>query len=387
MSKGMARMDISLFVALLVMLGAGLVLVYSSSFALAEQRFGGSEFFFARQMFRALLALGLFMIFVNVDYHVWGRLSKLSYVIVIFLLLVVLLLPGSKEINGAKRWLSIGPLTFQVSDLARMALVLFVARKCEEAGNEIRRFSFFSRMIGMISLVCLLVMLEPGISTASIMLMVSLTMLYMAGTRVAHLGLIVAGAFGAGIVAINTMSHAKLRWIEFISRFGSEEKYGYQVYQSIIGLGNGGIFGVGLGQGEQKFFYLPEPHTDFVLSILGEEIGFVGLMIIMAVYAFIVFRGMRIALKAPDKMGQLMAFGFTFAIGVNMLLNCGVATGLLPTTGVSLPFISYGGMSLVFMVCSMGIVLNISSQSNHGLVREQTIRKNRVVFSGRERMA
>jgi cell division protein FtsW len=166
------------------------------------------------------------------------------------------------------------------------------------------------------------------------------------------------------------MPHSKLRLVEFLHREDNIQTLGYQVYQSLIGLGNGGLFGVGIGKGEQKFFYLPEPHTDFVISILGEEIGFVGLMVVVAVFAFIVYRGMKITQQAPDRMGQLMGFGFTFAIAVYALFHAGVAVGLLPTTGVPLPFISYGGMSLVFMVCSMGIVLNISSQSRFGTTGE-----------------
>ena len=166
------------------------------------------------------------------------------------------------------------------------------------------------------------------------------------------------------------MPHSKQRIVNFIHGQDSLQALGYQAYQSIIGLGNGGLFGVGIGKGEQKYFYLPEPHTDFVLSILGEEIGFVGLMMVAAVFGFIIYRGMNIALKAPDRTGQLMAFGFTFAIAMYALLHAGVAVGLVPTTGVPLPFISYGGMGLIFTVCSMGIVLNISGQSRFGLIDE-----------------
>jgi cell division protein FtsW len=170
------------------------------------------------------------------------------------------------------------------------------------------------------------------------------------------------------------MPHSRRRLIEFLQRndhvntIGNHaQTMGYQAYQSLIGLGNGGLFGVGIGKGEQKFFYLPEPHTDFVISILGEEIGFIGLMVVVAAFAFVVYRGMNIARRAPDKTGQLMAFGFTFTIALYALLHAAVAVGLLPTTGIPLPFISYGGMSLVFMLCSMGIVLNISSQSTYGM--------------------
>jgi cell division protein FtsW len=147
-----------------------------------------------------------------------------------------------------------------------------------------------------------------------------------------------------------------------------KDNIGYQAYQALIGLGNGGIFGVGLGEGGQKYFYLPEPHTDFVFSILGEEIGFVGLLAVLAIFGFIIYRGMKIAYNAPDKMGQLMAFGFSFILGMYVIVHACVNTGIIPTTGIPLPFLSYGGMSLVFTMSSMGLLLNISSQSGalHG---------------------
>ena len=361
-------MDMGLFIALLLMIGSGIVLVYSSSFALASERFGGSEFFFARQMVRALIALAGFMVFINVDYHIWGRASNMAYLIAIVLLVIVLMIPDNSAINGAKRWISLGPLKLQVSDFARMALILFVARHCEEANGEIKNYKVYLRLVGMIGIVCLLILLEPGFSTSAMVALIGMTMLFMSGAKVVHiigLGLCaVPAALAVGMI----MPHSKLRLQSFFHKSDNLGSMGYQAYQSLIGLGNGGLFGVGIGKGEQKFFYLPEPHTDFVISILGEEIGFLGLMLVTAGFAFIVYRGMKIAQHAPDKMGQLLAFGFTFVIAIYALFHAGVATGLLPTTGIPLPFISYGGMSLIFMVCSMGIVLNVSSQTQYGMV-------------------
>ena len=377
MSKGIIRMDTALFVALLIMLGFGLVLVYSSSFALAEVRFGGSEFFFARQMVRALLALAGFMIFINVDYHFWGKLSNLGYITAAILLLMVLLMPGSQAINGAKRWLTVGPLTFQVSDFARMAIILYVARHVEQAGNDLRQPKVYFRLLGAIILLCVLIMLEPGFSSSAIIGLIAVTMLFIGGAKMSHMALMAGAGVPLAIVAALKMRHSLLRIIAFMHKKDGVDSFAYQVGQSLIGLGNGGLFGVGIGKGEQKFFYLPEPHTDFVLSILGEEIGFIGLVVVASVFAFIVYRGMRIARQALDRSGQLMAFGFTFTIALYALLHAAVAVGLMPTTGVPLPFISYGGMSLVFMVCSMGIVLNISSQSTYGMVPRETITTGR----------
>ncbi|MBN1576731.1 MAG: cell division protein FtsW [Chitinispirillaceae bacterium] len=370
MSRGMARMDVGLFVAVLMILGFGIVLVYSSSFALAEQRFGGSEFFFARQMLRALLALAGFMVFINVDYHLWSRMSNLGYAVAVILLLIVLALPDSAAINGSKRWLAIGTFKFQVSDIARMALILFIARHAEQAGVDIKKHTVYLKLIAQIVVICVLILAEPDFSTSSIIGLIGITMLFMAGARVVHLVGLVGTALPAALLVAWRMPHCWERIEKFIAGLGNIQALGYQAYQSIIGLGNGGLFGVGIGKGEQKFFYLPEPHTDFVISILGEEIGFIGLMVVAAVFAFIVYRGMHIARKAPDKTGQLMAFGCTFTIAIYALLHAAVAVGMMPTTGIPLPLISYGGMGLVFTVCSMGIVLNISSQSRFGMVDE-----------------
>jgi cell division protein FtsW len=308
------------------------------------------------------------MVFINVDYHVWGKLSNMAYLVAITMLVLVLLLPESHAVNGAKRWFSIGPLQFQVSDFARMALILFIARHAEQAGTAIKDHKVYLKLVGFVFLVSFLILVEPGFSTASIIGMIGIVMLFMSGARVTHL-------LGLGLLALPVaafaalrMPHSRARVAHFMQGHEHTESMGYQAYQSLIGLGNGGLFGVGIGKGEQKFFYLPEPHTDFVISILGEEIGFIGLVVVAAVFTFVVYRGMKISLRAPDKTGQLMAFGFTFTIAVYAILHACVAVGLMPTTGVPLPFISYGGMNLVFMACSMGIVLNISSQTRHGAV-------------------
>lgn len=362
-----AQMDMGLFTAILVMLGFGIVLVYSSSFALAQLKFGGADFFLARQSVRALLAIAFFMVFVNVDYHFWGRISNLIYVMAILMLLAVLFLPVSHVINGAKRWISLGPLSFQVSDFARMALVLVIARGCEKAGAEIEKIQTFAKMLVKIGAVCLLILVEPNMSTAVVLGAVTLAMIFLSGARITHIGLLVVAALPVIVVLILKTPYRMRRLLAFLHGSGSKDSVGYQTYQSLIGLGNGGFFGVGLGKGEQKYFYLPEPHTDFAISILGEEIGFFGLMLVISLFVFIIYRGMQAALHAPDKMGQLLAFGFTMTIAMYTIIHASVGSGLIPTTGIPLPFLSYGGMSLVFMMSSMGIVLNISSQSRYGL--------------------
>lgn len=359
----MAQVDMGLFAAVLVLLGFGIVLVYSSSFAVAEHKFGGADFFLVRQSVRALLALTGFMLFINIDYHVWGKLGNLIYIFALVLLGIVLLLPDTSVVNGAKRWLTIGPVSFQVSDFARMALILIIARNCENAGSQIREWKVFVKNCILIGIVCGMILLEPNFSTALILGTIGLSMMFLSGAKFAHIASLALAFVPIAIYLVLGTPYRRARWLGYVNMAEKKESIGYQAYQSLIGLGNGGLFGVGLGKGEQKFFYLPEPHTDFAISILGEEIGFIGLMIVGALFVFVIYRGMRISLQASDKLGQIMAFGFTLVIALYGLMHTFVGTGLIPTTGIPLPFLSYGGMSLVFMMSSMGIVLNISSKT------------------------
>lgn len=379
MSGRMARMDMGLFTAILLMLGFGIVLVYSSSFAVAENRFGGADFFLTRHALRALLAIAALMVFVNIDYHVWGKTSNLFYLISVILLIAVLLLPQSHAVNGAKRWIGFGALKFQVSDLARMALILVLARSCEKAGNDIKQIKVFINLLIKIGIICGLVVLEPSFSSSLIIAVIGLAILFMAGSSLVHLGALLIPIVPAMAVIALSASYRRNRVMGFLHMSSRKEDLGYQAYQSLVGLGNGGLFGVGLGKGEQKFFYLPEPHTDFAISILGEEIGFVGLMIVFGIFIFIIYRGMKAALNAPDRMGQILAFAFTFEFTLMAIFHALVGTGLVPTTGVALPFLSYGGMSLVFMMISMGIVLNISSQASPIHISAKSIRGERLV--------
>jgi cell division protein FtsW len=356
------RMDIGIFISSLVMLGLSIVLVYSSSWAVAQVKYGGADFFLSRQIVRAALALVCFMIFINVDYHFWGKRSHGAYFVVLALLAYLLVMPGHHAIHGAKRWISLGFIQFQASELALLVLVALLADSLQTAGDEVKKRSQFLKFLLKLGIICGLILLEPNFSTAAIVGIVGLSILFAAGARFSHLAALLLIVVPAAIVFAISAPYRMRRISAFLHVFDHKDGIGYQAHQALIGLGNGGIFGVGLGAGGQKYFYLPEPHTDFIFSILGEEIGFVGLVAVMAIFGFIIYRGMVIAHRAPDKTGQLMAFGFSFTLGIYVVVHACVNTGLIPTTGVPLPFLSYGGMSLVFTMSSMGLLLNISSQ-------------------------
>ncbi len=356
-------MDVGVFFAVLAMLGFGVVLVYSSSFAIAQDRFGGSGFFLERQVVRVLIALVCFVVFINIDYHVWGKLSSVGFLGAVVLLTTVLLLPERFAINGAKRWLVLGGIRFQVSEFARLALIVLIASRCQDLGESIRDWRRFLQTAAKAGAICALIVLEPDFSTAFIIGVVSLAMLFMAGARFAHVGGLVLAMLPVALLGLRMTPYRWQRVQSYLSGAERAEKVGYQAQQALIGLGNGGLFGVGIGQGKQKYFYLPEPHTDFAFSILGEEIGFIGLVVVFAVFAFIVYRGFRIALNAPDQFGRLTAFGVTLVVASYALVHAAGNVGLVPTTGVPLPFLSYGGVSIVLTMISFGILLNISSQA------------------------
>ena len=229
------------------------------------------------------------------------------------------------------------------------------AAKLDAAGDEIRAPKRLAAYLLKIGIVCGLIIVEPNFSTASIVALVGLSLLFVAGARFWHLGALFLAFVPLAALAAFGAPYRRHRIMAYLHMSSHKGDVGYQAFQSLVGLGNGGLFGVGLGQGGQKYFYLPEPHTDFIFSILGEEIGFVGLCTVLMVFGYMIYRGMKIALNAPDKTGRLMAFGFTFILGIYVIVHACVNTGLIPTTGIPLPFLSYGGMSLIFFMSAMGV--------------------------------
>jgi cell division protein FtsW len=259
-----------------------------------------------------------------------------------------------------------------------MVMVILFAHRLQCVGDSIKTPKQITSFLTKIGILCLLIVLEPNFSTASIVALVGILMLFVAGSRFKHIAALGLAIIPVAVIVAISAPYRLRRILAFSHTSEHKDGIGYQAYQSLVGLGNGGLFGVGLGQGSQKYFYLPEPHTDFVFSILGEEIGFVGLMVVLALFLFLIYRGLKVALNAPDKSGQLMAFGFTFVVGIYVVVHAAVNTGLIPTTGIPLPFLSYGGMSLIFTMSSMGILLNISSQSKTASIQTK---KSRVLMS------
>lgn len=362
MLKQSGSIDKSILTVVLLLMAFGVIFVYSSSFPVAELRFSGATFFVKRQAQRAIMAVGALFFFSQLNYKMLSKISPFAYGIAV--LLLVLVLVNGESINGAKRWISLLGMRVQVSEIARIALIITVSSQLDKIGEEgMKDWRNLRRVGALIAVVIVLIIKEPDFSTSMLITAVMATMLFVGGMPkrffVPFLGAGFAGALAYGLSAEYRMK----RVLGFLNPAENSSGSSYQSDQALMGIGHGGIFGTGLGAGEQKHFFLPEAHTDFVFSILGEEIGFVGMTVLTAAYLFLIYRGFKVAKEAPDRFGTLLAFGLTMVIAFYFLMHSFVNLRMFPTTGVPLPFVSYGGMSLIFTATSIGILLNISKHS------------------------
>jgi len=350
-----------LIVVTLVLLAVGLVMVYSASAVWANYKFHDSFFFAKRQLlFAGAGFLAMFFI-MNVDYWTWRRWAK-PLLIICFVLLVAVLIPGiGMERNGSRSWIGVGAFSIQPSEFIKLAMVAFLAKFLSEQQRYITTVK--KGLFPALSLVFLafgMIMLQPDLGTGTVMVGTCLVMIFAAGARIWHfavLGLIgLAGFVGLVISAPYRMA----RITSFIDPWQDPLNSGFQIIQSLYAIGPGGLFGLGLGESRQKFFYLPEPQTDFIFAILAEELGFIGGSFILLLFAILLWRGIRISLGAPDLFGSFLAAGIISMIAIQVMINIGVVTGLMPVTGITLPFLSYGGSSLTLMLMAVGVLLNIS---------------------------
>jgi cell division protein FtsW len=361
-SKG--SLDYVVVAVTLVLLCIGLVMVHSASSVLSAQNFGDSFFYVKRQVMWAGLGLGLMFVMANYDYHNLRQWAP-KLAIAAFLFLVVVLIPGIGAVRGGSRaWLGIGSFGIQPSEFAKLALIVFLAHYLADAQDKMHSFrKGFLPPLFIALLAVGLIMLEPDLGQSVVIMGTTIILMYIAGAKVRHLGLLGGvGLLGfAGLVAM--APYRVNRIVAFLDPWKHPLAEGYQIIQSLYALGSGGLVGLGLGNSRQKYLYLPEPQTDFIFSILGEELGFLGAATVLALFAVLVWRGIRAAMFAPDEFGSLLAAGITGMIAVQVLINVGVVTGSIPATGITLPFISAGGSSLTLMLTGVGILLNISRQS------------------------
>jgi cell division protein FtsW len=361
MFKKLDEYDLVIMLMAIALTCFGVVMVYSASSVMAAKRFHDGFFFLKRQGLFALLGFGIMLLVMRVDYHNWKRLAVPGLLLCLVLLCLVLIPGIGGKAGGSSRWIKLPGFNLQPSEMAKLALIMYMAYSLEKKQDKVKSLTagFIPYMIVLMFLIGFLV-LQPDLGGALTLAFVAMVMLFAAGTRLVYIFSMLLLAMPFLMYKLSRGYH-KGRMEAFFNPWSDPEGKGFQIIQSWLALGTGGVFGQGLGEGKQKLFYLPEAHTDFILSVVGEELGFLGVVVIIGMFFLLVQRAMRIAVAAPDTFGRFLALGIAVLFGIEATVNMGVVTGLLPTKGLALPFISYGGSSLLISLFAVGILLNISS--------------------------
>ena len=357
---------IGITVAVLVLVG--IVMVFSSSAVYAMEKYNDSYYFLKRQVVWCLLGTGALFVTKNIDYH---KLNQYTYPIMLatFLLLLAVMFPEvSKEAGGARRWLTLGGISFQPSELAKFTLVLFIAKSLVKRADKLKNFAYgYLPNLVVLGFFFVPILFQPDFGTAMVICIVTFTMLFVAGLRKKFLFLSLLALVPFVASAVLSTEYRTRRVVAFLDPWQDPSNAGFQAIQSFYAFGRGGYLGTGLGASHQKLFYLPEAHTDFIFSVIGEELGFLGTSAIIVLFSILIWRGFTVACQAKDPFGAHLATGLTLLIGLQAFINLGVTVGLLPIKGLTLPFISMGGSSMLISMLSVGVLMNISEQTvRHG---------------------
>lgn len=376
----MKKLAIIIFFASFSLILIGLIIVMSASSTYSSLKFDSTFHLFNSHLFRVVLGLILMIVFSFIPYEWYRRVSKKAIISVVALLVFTLIF--APQVKGAGRWLNLGFITIQPADIARLFLIIHLALLIDRKREDILDFkNGFMFLFIWVILIAGLIFIQPNVSTAVLIVIISLTMFYVGGAKLKHIFLTSFGLIiSAGSLAM-LLPHSRKRILGFLGSFSEGGAINHQLKQGILSLGSGGLFGVGIGNSRQSNLFLPEAYGDFVFAILGEETGFLGVIIVLLFYMVLFIAGILIAKKAKDKFGQMLAFGISFSIILYAFVNAGVATGLFPTTGLPLPFISYGGTSIIFLSASIGILINIAIY-NHTTEKEQTSQTSKQKTAG-----
>ena len=363
------QFDFSLCITIFLLLSLGIVMVLSASAPSALSQYGNSYYYVTRQGIFAFIGICLMFFISKIDYKIYKKFYKIAYFISIVALASVILPGIGVTVNGAKRWINLGFGTFQPSEIAKIGLIVFYAGYLSEHKNDLKFFwkGCAKSLLFLIPPIAILFFLQDHLSASVVIISIVSIMMIMAGTKLTHfisLGALggTAAAMGMWILATTKEkgSFRLARLTTFMDPFQDITGDGWQVVQGLYAIGSGGLFGVGLGQSKQKYLYIPEPHNDFIFAVIAEELGFVGCLIVIALFAVFIWRGLLIAMKAEDSFGSLLAVGITSLVAIQAIINIAVVTSSMPATGMSLPFFSYGGTALLILLASMGVLLNVS---------------------------
>lgn len=357
------RIDKGLTVTFLLLLASGLVVLYAASFYNAQDSGSSLSEVYSQMLGIAVGFVGMAVV-LQMDYRMLARAKIcLPLLAVSFLLLVLVAIPGiGKMLNGSRRWLRLGPISFQPSELAKYANILFLARALSMKSRDLGKF--FTGLVPMFVIpgaMFLLILMQPNLSTAGSILIVSAVMVMIAGARWIHLGTVGAAGIALGTFYALSEDYRRARMMSFRNPFDYMTNEGYQLSQSLLAFGSGGLFGMGLGMGRQKYAFLPYPESDFIFAVVGEDLGLIGCCSVLTLFAAFIFFGLRIAVRCEDRFGSLLAGGITCMVGVQCVLNVAVVIGMMPTTGLPLPFFSAGGTSVSILMCAVAVLMNISA--------------------------
>ncbi len=355
--------DVILLLVTMMLVTVGTAMIYSSSSIIAIEKYKDGLFFIKKHLLFVFAGLVMMIVMTKIPYE---HLKKVAYpgVVVCVVLLLLLFIPhvGLRR-GGATRWINMGIFTFQVTELVKVAMVVFLAHLLTRKVHHLQKFSRGVAVpLSVAAVIMGLILLQPDFGTVVIIASILFLMLSLAGSRLSHLLFLGAAFIPLGVWLIMHKGYRMARLTAFLDPWKDPDKTGFQLIQSLISFGSGGIFGQGLGDGMQKLFYLPEPHTDFILAVIAEESGFIGVTLVIVMFILFLLRGFMIAFRAPDLFGTLLAAGLTMLIVMQAFINIAGVMGLIPLKGLALPFLSYGGTSFIMSMLVVGILLNISTQ-------------------------
>ncbi|GAA0445839.1 stage V sporulation protein E [Lentibacillus halophilus] len=353
--------DYTLLAVILMLIAIGAVMVYSSSYIWAEYKYADPYFFLKRQLLFSGIGVVALVFFMAIPYTTWKKYSHIA-LLVCFIMLLLVLIPGiGMERGGAQSWIGVGAFSVQPSEFMKLGLIIYLAAYLTMHQKFITSLKKgFLPCLLLVFTVFGLIMLQPDLGTGAVLVAACMIMIYAAGAKVKHFaGILAIGLIGlAGLIL--SAPYRISRITAFLNPWEDPSGDGFQIIQSLYAIGPGGLMGLGFGESIQKYFYLPEPQNDFIFAIIGEEFGFLGSTFVIGLFVLLFWRGMRIALQAPDNFGKFLALGIVAILTIQVMMNISVVIGLIPVTGVTLPFLSYGGSSLTLTLCLAGILLNIS---------------------------
>jgi cell division protein FtsW len=358
-----------LIISVISLMIIGSVEVLSASSIISLMKYDSYYSLFTSHLLKVFIAFGALILFSFIPYQIYKKISKKLIVGIVVLLLITLFI--AHNVKGAGRWINLYAFSFQPSEIAKFVLIIHLAFLIEDKQNDLKNYNKgFVYPLIWILIIAGLIIIQPNVSVSVILIIVSFTLLFVGGARINHIAGSLAAFGGLALIAMLNMAHSYKRIIGFLSSLQDGTHTNIQVFQAKVALGSGWIYGIGLGQSRQSDLFLPEAYGDFIFSVVGEELGFIGTTVILCIYLLIFIIGVIIAKNAKDKFGQLLAFGISFTIILSAFINAAVVTGLFPTTGIPLPFISYGGTSIIFTCAAMGIIINIAMQAYKAKIKK-----------------